>query len=220
MNQELTPRLMKTIYNFWFWFEDNEQALYNAYKLDSNKAEMEWHFKRNLNYVSRRIKFYITDDPQIANKLKLFITAHDYRKLFPKINALEENRPFLDHFSIQFYIPPFNPENPSIPKKLIETIQNTKVKLENYNIATKKVILTLYLQEYEMKETIKSIKQQGYLLLLFTLGEVNYKKYIHDFDCQKLPQHPSDLLDLTELPELLENLSEIDYSRKLKIFFE
>jgi hypothetical protein len=60
----------------------------------------------------------------------------------------------------------------------------------------------------------------GELAIMFTLGEVNYKKHIADFEIKQIHKKTSGLLQLSELPEFIEYLSKINYSRKLKIFFE
>ncbi len=176
MNKQLNHRQIKTIQNFWNWFQDNEQAIYNACKLEINKDEVLFNLERNFNYVSKRIEHFITNHPQNENKLKVFITAHGYRKLFPKMRALEEKIPILEYFSIQVYITPLINEEPTIPYNLVETINNTQIKLEDYNTATKKIILTLYCNEKIMQLNNTKIKRHAYLLLLFTLGELKYKK--------------------------------------------
>jgi hypothetical protein len=220
MNKHLTPRQIKTIQNFWTWFQDNEQAIYNACKLEINKKEVLFHLQRNLNYVSKRIEYFITNHPQNEDKLKLFFTAHGYKKLFPKMNELEQKTPTLQYFSIQVFITPLNLENPTIPNDLAELIQNTKIKLEDYNIATKKIILTLYGNKNTMQISKKKLERNAYILLLFTLGEIKYKKHIYDFNCEVMPQNTNGLLSLSELPEFIDYLAKINYSRKLKIFFE
>lgn len=220
MNKQLNRRQLKTIQNFWNWFQDNEQAIYHACKLEINKEQVLFHLERNLNYVSKRIEPFITKHPQDENKLKLFLTAHGYRKLFPKMRALEEKIPILEYFSIQVYITPLNQENPTIPANLIETIKNTCIKLEDYNIASKKILLTLYFNENIMQQKEKKIERHAYLLLLFTLGEVKYKKHVYDFKFQQEPENTNGLLFLSELPEFIDYLTKINYSRKLKIFFD
>ena len=55
---------------------------------------------------------------------------------------------------------------------------------------------------------------------MFTLGEVNYKKHIADFEVKQTSKNSNGLLQLLELSEFIEYLSKINYSRKLKIFFE
>ncbi len=220
MNKQLNPRQIKTIQNFWTWFQDNEQAIYNACKLEINKEEVLFHLQRNLNYVSKRIEYFITKHPQDENKLKVFITAHGYRKLFPKMKELQEKTPILNFFSIQVYITSLNLENPTIPDDLTGLIQNTKIKLEDYNIATKKIILTLYSNKNTMQISKKKLERNAYILLLFTLGEVKYKKHIYDFNCEVMPPNTNGLLSLSELPEFIDYLAKINYSRKLKIFFE
>jgi hypothetical protein len=220
MNKELNPRQIKTIQNFWNWFQDNEQGIFNACKLEINKDEVFFHLRRNLNYVSKRIEYFITKHPQNENKLKVFITAHGYRKLFPKMRALEEKIPSLKYFSIQVYITPLNTVDPKIPYNLVEAINNTQIILEDYNTATKKIILTLYCHEKIMQLNNTKIKRHAYLLLLFTLGELKYKKHIYDFKCKVMPQNTNGLLSLSELPEFIDYLAKINYSRKLKIFFE
>ena len=72
MNKQLNPRQIKTIQNFWTWFQDNEQTIYNACKLEINKEEVLNHLERNLYYVSKRMEYFITKHPQDDNKLKVF----------------------------------------------------------------------------------------------------------------------------------------------------
>lgn len=200
--------------------QDNEQAIFNACKLEINKKEVLFHLQRNLNYVSKRIEYFITKHPQDENKLKVFLTAHGYRKLFPKMKELQEKKTILNFFSVQVYITPLNLEIPTLPVDLLEAIQNTQIKLEDYNTATKKIILTFYCQEIDWKMNKKKLKSHAYLLLLFTLGEIKYKKHIADFNCELIPQNTNGLLSLSELPEFIDYLAKINYSRKLKIFFE
>ena len=52
------------------------------------------------------------------------------------------------------------------------------------------------------------------------LETVKVKKHIKEVYFKPLPKNTNGLLSLSELPEFIEYLAKINYSRKLKIFFE
>ena len=97
---------MKQVNRFWTWFQDNEQALKNAFFLGINSEEVLFHFTRNLNYVSKRIGFVIKTQTQNKedDRYLIIFTAGGYRKLFPKLIALEEQAPPLELFRPQAFI--------------------------------------------------------------------------------------------------------------------
>jgi hypothetical protein len=221
MNKQLNPRQQKTIKNFWTWFQQNEQAIYHAYKLGINSDEVIENLHRNLNYVSKRIVIYIYTQNNQPNKFCFLFSAHGYQKLFPKIIALGENKPRLEYFTANTFLKPLCADNKNqFSEKIIEMIGSIFIKLEDYNIASKKVIITLYYPEGLTKEDKVNSRLYIKTLLRFTLGEVNYKKHIKDVYYKSLPKNTSGLLSLTELPEFIDYLAKINYSRKLKIFFE
>ena len=221
MNKQLNPRQIKTIQNFWTWFQQNEQAIYHAYKLGINSDEVIENLHRNLNYVSKRIVIYIYMQNNHPNKFCVLFSVHGYRKLFPKIIALGEKTPRLEYFTAQTFLKPLCAENKNqFSDKIIEMINSIFIKLEDYNIASKKVILTLYYSNSLTGEDKLNSKQYVKTLLRFTLGEVNYKKHIKEVYFKPLPRNTNGLLSLSELPEFIEYLAKINYSRKLKIFFE
>ena len=214
MNKQLNPRQIKTIQNFWNWFQDNEQAIYHAFKLEINKEEIIYHIQRNLNYISKRIEIIIYEVSNQNDKLHIMITALGYKKLFPKVITLGDTAPKLKHFTIHNFIKPLTPENQEfLPTFLQIGMQQIFIKLEDYNTATKKVIITIYAPEYLNKKKLA-------FLLYFILGEVNYKKHIKEVYYKPLPKVTNGLLSITELPEFIDYLAKINYSRKLKIFFE
>ena len=92
-------------------------------------------------------------------------------------------------------------------------MQQVFIKLEDYNTATKKVVLIIYAPESLEKFNLS-------FLLYFTLGEVNYKKHIKEVYYRPLPKSTNGLLLLSELPEYIDFLAKINYNRKLKIFLE
>lgn len=221
MNKQLNPRQIKTIQNFWTWFQQNEQAIYHAYKLGINSDEVIENLHRNLNYVSKRIVIYIYTQNNHPNKFCVLFSAHGYRKLFPKIIALGEKTPRLEYFTAQTFLKPLCAENKNqFSDKIIEMINSIFIKLEDYNTASKKVILTLYYPNSLTGEDKLNSKQYVKTLLRFTLGEVNYKKHIKEVYFKPLPRNTNGLLSLSELPEFIDYLAKINYNRKLKIFFE
>lgn len=214
MNKQLNPRQIKTIQNFWNWFQDNEQAIYNACKLEIKKEEVFFYIQRNLNYISKRIEIIIYEVPNQVNKLHIMISALGYKKLFPKVIALGDTAPKLEHFTIHTFIKPITSDNKHILPSIISiAMQQVFIKLEDYNTATKKVVLIIYVPESLEKFNLS-------YLLYFTLGEVNFKKHIKEVHFKPLPRNTNGLLSLSELPEFIDYLAKINYSRKLKIFFE
>ena len=221
MNKQLNPRQIKTIQNFWTWFQQNEQTIYHAYKLGINSDEVIENLHRNLNYVSKRIVIYIYTQNNHPNKFCILFSAHGYRKLFPKIIALGEKTPRLEYFTAQTFLKPLCAENKNqFSDKIIEMINSIFIKLEDYNTASKKIILTLYLPKNISNEDKLYSKKYVKSLLRFTLGEIIFKKHIKEVYFKPLPRNTNGLLSLSELPEFIDYLAKINYSRKLKILFE
>ena len=221
MNKELNPRQIKTIQNFWSWFQDNEKTIYYAVKLGINTDEVIKYFDQNLDYVSKRIECFFLENSSESQKHQIIFSAYGYKKLFPKLIALGDAAPRLEHFSVQTFIKPLTPENYNqIPEVFNKIIQQSLIKLDDYNISSKKVKITLYLPENFEFENEYQLFVSAELAIMFTLGEVNYKKHIADFEVKQITKKTNGLLQLSELTEFIEYLSKINYSRKLKIFFE
>jgi hypothetical protein len=99
-------------------------------------------------------------------------------------------------------------------------IKSILIKLEDYNTASKKIIVTLYIPDNITDENKVYSKKYVKLLLRFTLGEIIFKKHIKEVHFKPLQRNTNGLLSLSELPEFIDYLAKINYSRKLKIFFE
>ena len=99
-------------------------------------------------------------------------------------------------------------------------IKSIFIKLEDYNTASKKIIVTLYMPENISNEDKVYSRKYVKSLLRFTLGEIIFKKHIKEVQFKPLPRNTNGLLSLSELPEFIDYLAKINYSRKLKIFFE
>jgi hypothetical protein len=221
MNKQLNPRQIKTIQNFWTWFQDNEKTIYYAVKMDINTDEVIKYFDQNLDYVSKRIDCFFLENSSESQKHQIVFSAYGYKKLFPKLIALGDTAPRLEYFSVQTFIKPLTPENYNqIPEVFHKIIQQSLIKLDDYNISSKKVKITLYLPEnFEFKNE-SQLFFSAELAIMFTLGEVNYKKHIADFEVKQISKKTNGLLQLLDLPEFIKYLSKINYSRKLKIYFE
>ena len=127
----------------------------------------------------------------------------------------------MEHFSVQTFIKPLTPENYNqIPEGFHKILQQSLIKLDDYNISSKKVKITLYLPDNFEFENEFQLFVSAELAIMFALGEVNYKKHIADFEVKQISKNTNGLLQLSELPEFIEYLSKINYSRKLKIFFD
>ena len=220
MNKTLNQRQIKTIQNFWKWFQDNEQALSFAITMGINEQEVIKNFDRNLNYISKRLTVIIMKGTASDNKLNLFFSARGNKKLFPKVAAIKEHAVPSEYFRIHSFIKPYTDENETfLNENKIKKLKNTQIKLEDYNTASKKIILTLYLQK-ENYENSENLKVEAETLLLFTLGEVTYKRHISDFKVAIVPEKATGLLALSELQEFINYLTKINYNRKLKLLFQ
>ena len=221
MNKQLNSRQQKTIQNFWNWFQDNEKTIFYAVKLGINTDEVMKYFDQNLDYVSKRIECFFIEKSEESQKHQIIFSAYGYKKLFPKLITLGDSAPKLEYFTVQTFIKPLTPENfNQIPEGIKMIINQSLIKLDDYNISTKKVKITLYLHNELGYDNEIQTFYTAELAIMFTLGEVNYKKHMADFEVQQIAKSTNGLLQLTELPEFIEYLAKINYSRKLKIFFE
>ena len=138
---------MKQITKFWNWFQDNEEAIKNAFLLNINTEKVFFHLTRNLNYVSKRIGFMIKAPNSNNDKCLIVFTGEGYRKLFPKLIALEEQVPRLELFYAQAFIKPMEKVQQIIlGKDNPYTFENYKIKISDlqmllldYNIGTKQL---------------------------------------------------------------------------------
>ena len=216
---------MKQVNRFWTWFQDNEQALKNAFFLGINSEEVLFHFTRNLNYVSKRIGFVIKTQTQNKedDRYLIIFTAGGYRKLFPKLIALEEQAPPLELFRPQAFIKTMqNKEEVKLGNDHPIECQNYTLKISemqfsllDFNIATKQLKLTIYLPNYEEIEAFEQLYRDIRWILMEIIGEINYKKHIKDFELAQMPKNQNGLLDLIELQDYIDYLYQIN-SRKRK----
>jgi hypothetical protein len=215
MDKTLNEKQIKTIQNFWRWVEDNQTAIFNAYVVGINTAEVAMHFKRNLNYVSKQIDCLLFYQDET---LKLLFTAQGYRKLFPKLIALEENAPKLSRVTPIIFIKPITNKERYLKKedgylsifKQELKISDLYLQLDNYNTTTKKIDITVF-HPYKDSE-----KMQNAILfiIMFVIGEIAFKKHLNEIEIKSTTIIPNGLLQLIELDEYISYLySSMAYKR-------
>lgn len=213
---------MKQIQKFWSWFQDNEQALKNAFFFSINSEEVLFHFTRNLNYVSKRIGYVIKTQNKENDKYLIIFTSDGYRKLFPKLVALEEQAPKLELFRAQAFIKPIQnreeiksgQDAPILCQNYTLKISELQFSLLEFNVATKQLKLTIYLPNYNEIDAIEQLYDDIKWLLMEIIGEINYRRHIKYFELNQMPQNPNGLLDLIELQEYIDYLYKINSRKK------
>jgi hypothetical protein len=215
---------MKQITKFWSWFQDNEDAIKNALLLGINTKEVFHHLKRNLNYVSKRTGFMIKAPNSNNDKCLIIFTGEGYRKLFPKLIALEEQAPQLQHFIAQAFIKPTqdktpyltSKDEPYIFKKYKIKISELFIALADYNITTKQLKINLYIPDYDRIKDCDEIENNLKYLVMEIIGEIAFRKHIKKMEFFDLPEATNGLLSLIELPDYIDYLYKINTRQKTR----
>ena len=216
---------MKQIHRFWNWFQDNEQAISNAIRLGINTKELALHLNRNLGYVSKRIGFYIIT-PVMGEKSTIIFSGAGYRKLFPKLVALEELAPKLEHFIPQAFIKPMQDKAAILDGtdagynfgRYRIRISELRMALVDYNIQTKQLRIRIYISNYDSLKKYSTLQDNLHYILMVVLGEIAYRKHIKGVELDDLPNGHNGLLNLIELPDYIDYLYQINSPRKTRFF--
>ena len=212
---------MKQITKFWSWFQDNEEAIKNAFLLSINTEEVFFHLTRNLNYVSKRIGLMIKAPNSNSDKCLIIFTGEGYRKLFPKLIALEEQAPRLELFYTQAFIKPMEKVQQIIlGKDSPYTFENYKIKISDlqmllldYNIGTKQLKIKIFIKNYNEIKHFEELQTDIKFILMEIIGEINYRKHIKYFELEQIPINQMGLLNLIELPVYIDYLYKINGRR-------
>ena len=218
MNKILNEKQIKTIKNFWNWVVDNEAAIYNAIVLNINKNEVMEHFERNLSYVSKRIGTIMYFDKEL---LSIIFTAGGFRKLFPKLLAIEENMPTLTKINPMIFIKPIVEKEKFLQKKDEPfSIYNQKIKisdlylkLDDFNTTTKKIDITIF---HPYKDSEK-IQEAITFVAMLVIGEIAFKKHLKNIEIKPIIKNPNGLLQLIELDEFIKYLYNCMIYKKIKL---
>jgi hypothetical protein len=216
---------MKQITTFWNFFQKNEQEIINAFFLGINGDEVYSRFIKKLNNISRRIGFEITKSKNNQSKCRILFTAYGYRKLFPKIMAMEKQAPQLEFFTVQGFIKPFEnvekykngTDEPTNYGNYKLKISDLQIALLDYNIATKQIKINIYLPHYnEIKGNDDLIANINWIVMQI-IGEVAFRKQIKEIHLHQMTLEPKGLLSLIELPDFIEYLYKINSRKKTRM---
>ncbi len=216
---------MKQITKFWNWFQDNEEAIKNAVALGINAEEVILHLNRNCSYISKRIQFLINIHSNNQGKYTIIFTAAGYRKLFPKIIALEEQAPVLKYFIPQAFIKPMQnlmeykkgTDLPCVYENYKIKISDLQMVLKDYNVFTKQLKIKLYIPNYEEIKQFENLEMDLKYSLMIIIGEIAFKKHIKHIEYAQLQNDEIGLLSVIELPEFIDYLYKINSRQKTRL---
>jgi len=227
---------MKQITTFWNYFQKNEQEIINAFFLGINGEEIYSQFIRKLDNISKRIGFEIAKPANGQDKCRIIFTAFGYRKLFPKIIALEKQAPQLKHFIVQAFIKPFENKDEykngtddptsyanynlkiSDPSLKGEQAKQIQMALLDYNIATKQIKINIYLPDYNEIKQYDDLKSNIDWIVMQIIGEIAFRKHIKQIRLNQMPPLANGLLSLLELPDFMDYLYKINSGKKTRQF--
>jgi hypothetical protein len=216
---------MKQITRFWNWFQKNEQEIINAFFLGIGSNEISSLFEKKLDYVSKRIGFIIKIPKKSQEKHLIIFTGFGYRKLFPKIIALENQAPPLEHFIAQAFIKPLDElekykdgtDEPFVCDYYEIKISEIQIALLDYNVTTKHIKINLYLPHYRELLHFDDLESNIDWIVMHILGEIAFRKHLKEIHLHQLPFASNGLLPLVELPCFIEYLYKINSRKKTRI---
>ena len=215
---------MKKITTFWNFFRKNEQEILNAFLLCINKEEVITQIIKKLDNVSKRISFVIKPPGGFNDKFTIIFTGGGYRKLFPKMIALENQAPTLEHFTAQAFIKPLEDtsmykdgtDEPCVCKNFEIKISEIQIALSDYNIETKQIKIDLYLPDYNKLKQFDDLKSNIDWIVMQIVGEIAFRKHIKEIILNQMPLEPGGLLPLIELPDFIDYLYKINSRKKTR----
>lgn len=215
---------MKQIKTFWNWFQNNEEAVKNALLLGINTEEVLIQLEKKFKSISKRIGFLIDDSISNQGKYTIIFTAAGYRKLFPKLIALEKQAPSLKYFTPQAFIKPFidttpfknGTDLPCIYKTCEIKISELQLALLDYDSDTKQLKILVYLPNYHDIIDNENLEANIDFIIMQIIGEIAFRKHLKQILLAPLLQTSSGLLSLIELPDYIDYLYKINSSKKTR----
>jgi len=225
MKKQMTPQMLKQIKSFWKWFEQNEMQILEAFTTNTKHDEVFNQLNRKLSYVSKRIGFILVGRKSNSEKVKLIITAHGYKKLYPKVNGMINNAPKLSNWDFQAFIQPNSNietfkqgmDKPYIFQDFELKTSELYFKPLEFNTFQKKMKIVVYLKNYKYHFDNDSIDEAVYIIIQDLIGEENFKKTIDLVQLAQLPENPKNLVHLYELQEYIAFLNKLNRRVKIEI---
>lgn len=221
MKKHITPQMQKQIKSFWNWFILNEKQITEAFCNNTKHDEVLHDLNRKLGYISKRIGFIIIG--RKTKTIKLIITAHGYKKLFPKVKGLIKNAPKIQNWEFQALIQPQTDlekfkqgtDKPFIFRDFeLKTSDLYFTPLE-FNTFKKNMKIVVYIKNHIFHFNNEALAEAIQLIIQDLVGEVNFKKSIALVQLAQLPENPKNLIQLYELQEYIDFLNKLN--RKIKV---
>ena len=207
-------RALQQIDRFWKWFAAHEEALLNALRLGLDSEAVLYHFDQHLSGVSKRILCLIRISTDGATKSRIIFSAEGYRKLFPKILALELRAPRLVHFTVQAFIKPMDDktdvyEGTDAPYEFDGyslQISQLYVSLLDYDLSRKQLQVKIHIPEYEQLAYHDDLAFNLHFIVMELIGEIAYRKHVKRIVIGGMPSSDNGLVKLIALSDLIDGL--------------
>lgn len=225
MNKQITPVMHRRIKSFWKWFHQNETQIQEAFFTNAKHDKVFKQLDHKLGYVSKRISYMLSGKKSQPGKIKMIITAHGYRKLFPKVKALISNAPKSENWEFQAFIQPKTDleafkqgiDNPYVFQDFELKTSELYFKPLEFNTYQKKMKIMVYMKNYKYHFDNETIDEAVFIIIQELVGEENLKKSISLVQLAQLPENPKNLIHLYELQEYIDFLNKINHRVKIEI---
>lgn len=209
---------MKKVTSFWNWFQDNEETIFKSVSTGQNQYEVFFHLTRNCNYISKKITYLIEDSEIEGEKPKIIFTAKGIKKYIPTLIAIEQQAPKLKHFKAQAFIKPFRYKSVSQKGKehtfnffLNEfKLSDLFFSLIDYNYNKKQLSIEVHIPNYYSLKNFNCIPQNIDFILMWILGEIDFKNHIHLVKLTQSNKTDIGLLNILELNDYIKYLTLIN----------
>jgi predicted kinase len=205
--------------------DEKREIIFNALLLGINTEQTFSQLAKKLEYVSKTIDIVIKAPINSDDKFTIIFTGFGYRKLCSKIIVIESQAPALEHFNIQAFIKPLE-DTTSYKEGTDESwgfknfaikISEVQIALLDYNIATKKIKIDLYLLDFNSLQHFDSLKPNIDWIVMHILGEIAFRKHISEIHLHQMPFEPIGLLPLIDPPDFIAYLYKINSRQKRRI---